>query len=229
MVSGGLGMNERPTGDVATGRSWHVDERPPEVSVDRLEEPSRPHSPWRRALAAGVVAALLAGGVLTSVLTHHAGSDAAPSGSPTPPAGQGHRSGGSAGDAVVPPAAGIRATGRIAGTFSPGDTLVFDVTLQASRFFSLRPCPSYTITFASRTTTRRLSCARVPYLASLVHPDGQVTGFRPVLPAGTDVIFRIRVTVPDTIGLQHVRWALHGTRPRPALSGVVQVVAPGSG
>ena len=222
-------MNERPTGDISAGGSWHDEERPPDASVDRLEEPPRRDSPWRRAVAAGVVVAVVGGVALTTVLTHDRGDHAAPTRPPTPPAPQVNRPGGAAGDAGGLPAAVIRATGRIAGTFSPGDTLVFDVTLQASRFFSLHPCPSYTITFATRTTTRRLSCARVPYLASLVHPDGQVTGFRPVLPAGTEVIFRMHVTVPDAPGRQQVRWSLHGSRPRPAVTGVVRVVAPGSG
>ena len=219
-------MNERPTRDFAAGRSWHDEERSPATAVDRLEEPERRHSPRRRALAAGVVAALVGGAVLARVLTHD-GGDAAASRAPTPPAPYVERHRLPA--VAAPPMDGITAAGRIAGTVSPGDGLVFDVTLRSSRFFSLHPCPSYTVTFGTRTSTRPLGCAQVPYLASLVRPNGQVTDFQPVLPAGTDVVFRVCVAVPAALGRQHVRWTLNGTRPRPRLSGVVTVTAPGSG
>lgn len=218
-------MNERPTEDFAAGRSWHDEER--STAVDRLEEPVRRHSPVRRALAAGIVAALVGGAVLSRVLTHDGGAAAA-SRTPTPSATHVHEQRIPA--AVGPPQVdGITATGRIAGTVSPGGGLVFDVTLRSSRFFSLHPCPSYTVRFGTHTSTRPLGCANVPYLASLVRPNGQVTDFQPVLPAGTDVVFRVRVAVPHELGPQHVQWTLNAPRPRPRLSGVVQVTGAGSG
>lgn len=117
----------------------------------------------------------------------------------------------------------VSATGQIPGTVHPGDTLAFDVMLEASGVTSLHPCPDYTITFGTLTTTRQLNCAQVPYLASLVRSNGKVTQFQPVLPADTQVFFRMRVTVPDEPGTQQVQWALDGPDEMPGFSGTVDV------
>lgn len=219
-------MNEHPTEDFAAGRSWRDEERAP---VDRVEEPGRRLPTWLRVVTAVAAAAFLGGVALSLLLPRHHGPEAASSGPPTPPDPHLHVQRVPPETAPMSPTAGVTARGHIAGRFSPGDVLVFDVTLRSSRFFSLHPCPTYTITFGRHASTRRLSCAHVPYLASLVHPDGQVTDFRPVLPAGTQVVFRMRVAVPDEPGRQHVRWTLNASRPRPRLSGVVDVTASGSG
>jgi RNA polymerase sigma-70 factor (ECF subfamily) len=123
----------------------------------------------------------------------------------------------------VTPFDGVSATGRITGEVRPGDTLVFDVQLTAPGLVILHPCPDYTISFGTHTTTRRLNCERVPYFASLVHPDGRVTAFRPVLPAGTTVLFRMQVTVPDEPGEQRVLWTLDGPLRAPGFQGTVTV------
>ena len=118
----------------------------------------------------------------------------------------------------------VTATGDISGTVHPGDTLVFEAALEAPGLLSLLPVPRLHdhVRHASRTT-RQLNCAQVPYFASLVRSTGKVTGFRPVLPAGTQVLFRMRVTVPDQPGRQQVRWALDGPHAMPGFSGVVDV------
>lgn len=120
----------------------------------------------------------------------------------------------------------VSASGRIPGTAHPGDVLAFDVALQAPGLVSLLPCPDYTVTIGTLTTTRQLNCAQVPFYASLVRSSGHVTSFRPVLPAGTQVLFRMHVTVPDQPGRQQVRWSLVGPRPRPGFSGFVDVTSP---
>ena len=66
----------------------------------------------------------------------------------------------------------------------------------------------------------------MPYFASLVRSTGKVTGFRPVLPAGTQVVFRMRVTVPDQPGRQKVLWTLDGPQEMPGFYGVVDVTPP---
>lgn len=210
-------MTERPTTDFAAGRP-----------VDRLEEPER-RPPWRRAVVIGVVVALAGSGALTKVLAHHSSTHDASRGAPARPDQQADRQRVSATPAGVSSAGGITATGRITGSVRAGGTLVFDVALSSSRFFSLHPCPAYTITFGTHSTTRHLSCGQVPYLASLVRSDGTVTGFQPALPAGTVVVFRMRVRVPDEPGRHRVLWALDGPRPRAALSGTVEVAEPGPG
>ena len=94
---------------------------------------------------------------------------------------------------------------------------------------SLLPCPDYTITIGGRiTTTRQLNCAQVPFYASLVRSSGRVTRFRPVLPAGTQVFFRMHVTVPDQPGRQQVLWALDGPHEMPGFSGSVDVTSGGT-
>ena len=50
-----------------------------------------------------------------------------------------------------------------------------------------------------------------------------MTQFRPVLPAGTQVFFRMRVTVPDVLGTQRVLWSLDGPQAMPGFSGIVNV------
>ncbi len=124
---------------------------------------------------------------------------------------------------LVTPFDDVSATGRISGSFHPGDTLVFDAELMAPGLVPLKPCPDYTISFGTHTVTRQLNCARVPYFASFVHPDGRVTAFRPVLPAGTVVVFRMQVTVPDDPGEQKVLWTLDGPQTTPGFNGTVTV------
>ena len=102
-------------------------------------------------------------------------------------------------------------------------TLVFDAELMAPGLVPLNPCPDYTIAFGTHTVTRQLNCSRVPYFASFVHPDGRVTAFRPVLPAGTVVVFRMQVRVPDDPGEQKVLWALDGPQTAPGFNGTVTV------
>jgi hypothetical protein len=123
---------------------------------------------------------------------------------------------------LVTPFQTVTASGDISGTVHPGDALVFDAALEAPGLVSLLPCPDYTITVGTRTVTRQLNCAQVPFYASLVRSNGHVTAFRPVLPAGTRVLFRMRVTVPDQPGPQQVRWALAGPH-APGFSGLVEV------
>ena len=82
---------------------------------------------------------------------------------------------------------------------------------------------TYTITFGTLSTTRQLNCGEVPYFASLVRSSDKVTTFRPVLPAGVQVFFRMRVTVPDQPGRQTVLWTLDGPQETPGLDGVVDV------
>jgi hypothetical protein len=105
----------------------------------------------------------------------------------------------------------------------PGDTLAFEAVLESPVFVSFLPCPDYTITFGTLSTTRQLNCAEVPYFASLVHAGDKVSEFRPVLPAGTQVVFRMHVTVPDQPGRQKVAWTLDGPRQMPGFSGIVEV------
>jgi hypothetical protein len=125
--------------------------------------------------------------------------------------------------ALVTPYDGLTVSGHIGGALHPGDTLVFDAVLESPGLLSLRPCPDYTIAFGALTTTRRLNCEQVPYFASLVRSTGKVSSFRPVLPAGTQVFFRMHVTVPNQPGRQLVLWTLAGTPNTPGFSGTVEV------
>ena len=52
----------------------------------------------------------------------------------------------------------------------------------------------------------------------VVVPTNQVLS-----PAGTQVLFRMRVTVPDQPGRQQVRWALDGPHEMPGFTGLVEV------
>jgi hypothetical protein len=117
----------------------------------------------------------------------------------------------------------VVATGAITGSVGPGDTLEFDVGLTAPGVVGLHPCPDYTVTFGTHSVTRRLNCAQAPYYAAIVRPDGRVTAFRPVLPAGVTVFFRMSVVVPSDLGRQRVAWTLDGPRRTPGFDGVVTV------
>lgn len=124
---------------------------------------------------------------------------------------------------LVTPFDQVSASGTITGALHGGDTLVFDAVLVSPGLVSLRPCPDYTITVDAHEVTRQLNCSQVPYYASLVRPGGRVTAFRPVLPAGTSVSFRMAVTVPEAPGVHQVQWTLDGPRPMPGFSGTVRV------
>jgi RNA polymerase sigma-70 factor (ECF subfamily) len=234
----------------AAARRWRDEQpAPPPVPLERLDSPLDSHRirvPRRPRRGAVVAAAVVLVGGAAIVGHGLAGADATPRASAPPPTPDlvvhaehtvpwrdlppGHPAlavGGSGG--AVTAYSHVSATGRIAGTVHPGDSLVFDVVLTAPGVVSLRRCPDYTVTFGSATTTRALNCAAVPYFASIVRPDGEITAFRPVLPARTPVAFRIRVSVPEQPGVQQVRWTLAGARPGPAVSGTVEVTAPPQG
>jgi hypothetical protein len=229
-------MDQRLT---AAGRSWQeVQPPPPELPLARLEESLQRPFPRRRALLVAV-SLLLAGGSVAATLRQGLDVERRPRAEASAPPAP-----------IVPPGAktipfrdldaahlplqrehhGVRdtpydsvsASGEISGTVHPGDTLVFDAALEAPGVVALLPCPDYTITIGTLTTTRQLNCAQVPFYASLVRSNGHVTSFRPVLPAQTPVLFRMRVTVPDQPGPQNVRWALAGPD-GPAFSGRVDV------
>lgn len=212
---------------------------PPDIPIQRLDQHVRRNLPSRRAVAAAAAAVLVGAGALAVVGALSGVADRAP-GDPDPSPTPGvHRAaeavpfrdlapghpvfGHDLNGAVVTPYDDVSATGHISGTLHPGDTLLFDAILETSGLVSLRPCPDYTITFGADTTTRRLNCAQVPYYASLVRSKDQVTTFRPVLPAGTAVVFRMRVTVPDEPGRQKVRWSLEGPHEMPGFDGIVDV------
>jgi RNA polymerase sigma-70 factor (ECF subfamily) len=226
----------------ADARSWQDRQPvPPEVPLDRLDTPVRRSVAWRRPVAAAV-AAVLVGGGFAAFVRARGGDDTAPrsaGATPTPQVVHTRK--------VVPwrdlepghalfvhevnglrvtPYDQVAATGSISGTLHPGDTLVFDAVLTSPGLVTLHPCPDYTIAFGTHTTSGRLNCSAVPYLASLVRSNGEVTGFRPVLPAGTDVFFQMRVTVPDEVGRQEVRWSLDGPVRVPGFDGVVEVTPP---
>ena len=206
-------------------------------SPDTVEVGRDPRGGPRWAMAALVVVALVAGGYVAA--RHAAGDHGAaaaqapstPSADPRPgpraperPAAvvpwrdldAGHPDFGRPRDGVrVTPFDHVTVTGTISGALHPGDTLAFDAVLKAPGLVSLRPCPDYTITVGTVVTSGQLNCEQVPYYASLVRPGGKVTSFRPVLPAGTEVGFRMRVTVPDQPGRQQVSWALEGPTSMP--------------
>lgn len=207
-------MTERPEAEWAAGRP-----------VDRLEGPSR-RPPRRRAVVIGVLVALIGAGSLTKAVVSdepdHPRAPAAASGRPSPTGRPDRGQGAAADTAAVIGEDEVVAAARISGRVRAGDTLTFVVVLRSSRLLLLHPCPAYTITFGTHTTRRQLSCDRVPYNVSVVHPDGTVSAFRPALPAGTEVAFQMHVRVPDGSGRRHVTWALLGARPA-AVSGTVTV------
>ena len=224
----------------AAARHWQDDQPPPpDVPLRRLHETPRRHLSWRRPVAVAA-AVLVAGGAVAALNARHSHGDHAPEGgaslSPTPRV---HRAvkavpfrdleahhpalSHEANGVLTTPYDAVTAVGEISGTLHPGDVLAFDAVLESPGLLSLQPCPDYTITFGTQATTRQLNCAQVPYLASLVRPTGQVSSFRPVLPAGTEVIFHMRVTVPDVPGPQKVLWALDGPATTPGFSGLVSV------
>jgi RNA polymerase sigma-70 factor (ECF subfamily) len=232
-------MEERLS--VAGGR-WR-DEQPlaPGVPLRRLEAPLGRHLPRRAAVAAAVALVLV--GVGTVAVVRALGRNGTAPGDATSPAPAVERAAGrvvpwrdlepghpafgkDVNGVLVTPYDDVSATGSISGTVHPGDTLVFDAALTAPGPVSLRPCPDYTIAWGTQTTTRGLNCAQVPYFASLVRSNGKVTGFRPVLPPGTHVLFQMRVTVPDEPGPQQVTWTLDGPQELVGFSGIVDVTPP---
>lgn len=224
----------------AASRRWQDEQPPPpEVPLRRLDESLRRHVPWRRLLVGAAVAlAVVAGAVAVAGGLGGHGDPPPAAADPLPTPGV-HRAvktvpfrdlaaahpalGRDENGTRVTPYDHVTATGTISGTVHPGDTLVFQVALEAPGLLSLLPCPDYTITFGTVSTTRQLNCAEVPYFASLVRSTGKVTGFRPVLPAGTQVLFWMRVPVPDLPGRQQVLWALDGPHAMPGFAGVVDV------
>ncbi len=212
---------------------------PPEVPLRRLDESLRRHLPRRRALVSAAAVLLVVGGAVAVVGGVGRHGDTPPAAADPSPAPSVHRAvktvpfrdlapahpalGRDENGTRVTPYDHVTATGDISGTVHPGDTLVFEAALEAPGLLSLLPCPDYTVTFGTSRTTRQLNCAQVPFFASLVRSTGKVTGFRPVLPAGTQVLFQMRVTVPDQPGRQQVRWALDGPHAMPGFSGVVDV------
>jgi RNA polymerase sigma-70 factor, ECF subfamily len=223
---------------VAAGRWQGEQPLAPDVPLRRLGVPVGRHLPWRAAVAAAVAVVLVGGGTV-AVVRALGRDDTAPrdATSPTPrveaATGRvvpwrdlepGHPTlGNDVNGVLVTPYDDVSVTGSISGTVHPGDTLVFDAALTAPGIVSLHPCPDYTIAFGTQTTTRGLNCAQVPYFASLVRSNGQVSGFRPVLPAGTHVFFRMRVTVPDEPGRQKVLWTLDGPQELVGFYGIVDV------
>jgi DNA-directed RNA polymerase specialized sigma24 family protein len=231
----------------AAARRWQGEQAPaPDVRLERLHDPVRRPLPWRRA-AAVAMGAVLVGVVSVVVVRAQSSDEAAPRGgadrSPTPQrvrvTGEvvpwrdlqpGHRVRGHDENGVrVTPYDEVTVTGSAARSVRAGDTFVFYAALTAPGLVTLHPCPDYTIAFGTRTITRQLNCEQVPYFASIVRPDGDISAFRPVLPSGTAVFFRMQVTAPDEPGSQEVRWTLEGPTQTPSFSATVQVTAPGAG
>ena len=237
-------MRQRLT---AGARRWQDDQPPPpDVPVPRLALPHTRRFAYRAVGAAA--AAIVLAGVGGVALARSLGEDDGPARATTTPASgsapapdtphldratrpvpwqdlrPGHPVlGRDLNGVLVTPYDDVSATGSISGSVHPGDTLVFDAALTAPGPVALSPCPDYTIAFGTHSVTRQLNCARVPYFASFVHPDGRVTAFRPVLPAGTAVVFRMQVTVPDEPGEQTVLWTLDGPQTTPGFNGTVTV------
>jgi RNA polymerase sigma-70 factor (ECF subfamily) len=224
----------------AAARRWQDEQPPPpEVPLERLDESLRRQVPWRRLLVGAAAMVVVVGGAVVAVSGVGRHGDTPPAAADPSPTPGVHRAvktvpfrdlapahpalGRDDNGTQVTPYDHVTATGDISGTVHPGETFEFAAALEAPGLLSLLPCPDYTITFGTVSTTRQLNCAQVPYFASLVRPTGQVTGFRPVLPAGTQVLFRMRVTVPDQPGRQQVLWALDGPHAMPGFSGVVDV------
>ena len=224
----------------AAARRWQDEQPPPpEMPLRRLDESLRRQVPWRRVLVGTAALLLVVGCAAAAVSGLGRQGDTPPAAADPSPMPSVHRAvktvpfrdlapahpalGRDENGTRVTPYDRVTATGEISGTVHPGDTLVFEAALEAPGLLSLLPCPDYTITFGTISTTRQLNCAQVPYFASLVRSTGKVTGFRPVLPAGTRVLFRMRVTVPDEPGRQQVLWALDGPHEMPGFSGVVDV------
>jgi hypothetical protein len=229
----------------AAARRWQ-DQQPlaPDVPLERLDAPLARHLPWR-AVVVAAAAVVLVGGGAAAVVRALGPDDATPRASDTSPTAQvesaphrvvpwrdlepghpvlGHDQNG----VLVTPYDDVTVTGSISGTVHPGDTLVFEAAMTSPGILPFHPCPDYTIAFGTHATTRQLNCAQVPYFASIVRPDGGITAFRPVIPAGTVVFFRMQVTVPDELGSQRVVWTLDGPSPTPGFDGIVEVTASGS-
>jgi RNA polymerase sigma-70 factor, ECF subfamily len=235
----------------AEARRWQDEQPPaPEVPLERLGPPLRREVPWR-AVTAGAAAVVLLGGIGVAVVhavggdddhpraasPARAGASSTPREDATPKQivpwrdlGPHHPAFAVDGTGVtVTPYDHVSVTGNISGTVRPGDILVFDAALTSPGIVSLHPCPDYTIVIGTHTVTRRLNCAQVPYFASIVRPNGKITAFRPVIPAGTVVFFRMQVTVPDEPGRQAVEWTLDGPLQPPGFSGTVDVTDTGQG
>jgi DNA-directed RNA polymerase specialized sigma24 family protein len=231
----------------AAARRWQDEQPPaPEVPLEHLDAPLRRTLRWRP-VAAAVVGVVLVGVVTVVVVRAQGSDDAAPRAdantSPTPQpvriTGEvvpwrdleaGHRVRGHDENGLhVTPYDDVTVTGKVAGSIRAGDTLVFYAALTAPGLVTLHPCPDYTIAFGTRTITRQLNCEQVPYFASIVRPDGDISAFRPVLPSGTAVFFRMQVTAPDELGSQEVRWTLDGPTQTPSFSATVDVTAAGPG
>ena len=227
----------------ALARRWQGNQPPPPpVPLDRLDTPL-PRRPGPRAIVAAAAGLVLVAAGVYAVLRPSSHDDvAAPpraaAARPQPerrreivpwrnlaphnPSYQHDATG-----AVVTPYDDVSATGDISGTLHPGDTLVFEAALTSDLIVSMHPCPDYTITFGEHTVRRRLNCQQVPYFANIAGPQDKVSAFRPVLPAGVAVFFRMAVVVPDEVGRQEVSWALDGPTQKPAFSGVVEVTDAG--
>lgn len=234
-------MDQRLT---RAARRWQGElPQPPAIPVDRLDE-ALPEGAGRRGALAAVAAAavVLAGGIGIGAVRAGAGDSSTPSDHPSPtptvhsvPVSQevvpwrklkaqhpsiGHRVHGK----LVTAYDGLFATGKIGGTLHPGDTLVFTVTLHSSSGIVLHPCPDYSIAFGRKAyVTRQLNCAQVPFTASHLLHNGQMSDFWPTLPANTPVSFRMRMKVPEERGKQKVLWTLDGPQQSPGFYGIVRV------
>jgi RNA polymerase sigma-70 factor (ECF subfamily) len=227
----------------AEARHWQDDQpAAPDLPLQRLDAAPASRFSWKAAAAVAAAVAIVGGGTVV-VVRAVGGDDTAPraaAASPTPqalpdpsqivpwrdldarhPAFRADQSG-----ATVTPYDDVSVAGTISGTVHPGDTLSFVAGLTAPLVVSLHPCPDYTITFGTQTVTRQLNCDQVPFFASVVRANGAVGAFRPVIPGGNEVFFRMRVTVPDEPGQQSVRWTLDGPDQPPGFSGTVDVTSP---
>jgi RNA polymerase sigma factor (sigma-70 family) len=230
----------------AEGRHWQDDQPPaPDISLQRLDRAAPSRFSWKAALAVAAAVAIAGGGAVV-VVRGLGGDGTAPRAAGPSPTAQaqpdpkqivpwraldaGHPSFKADQSGVtVTPYDDVSVSGTISGTVHPGDTLTFLAGLTAPLVVSLHPCPDYTISFGTQTVTRRLNCDQVPYFASVVRANGTITAFRPVIPGGNVVFFRMRVTVPDEPGQQSVRWTLDGPDQPPGFSGTVDVTSPGEG
>jgi DNA-directed RNA polymerase specialized sigma24 family protein len=234
---------------VAAGRWQDEQFPPPDVPVASLDRPLATRARPRVLLAAAGVVVLVAGGILAAERTGSKGdpttspsnqSSAPSSASAAPPPPQTQP----ASVDVVPwrdlepghpvfrhvqnglrttPFDDVVVSGTIRDTLRPGQTLVFDVGLTSPGVVPLHPCPDYTVDFGTHSVTRGLNCRDDPFYAAQSRPNGTVSPFRPVLPAGVTVFFRIAVVVPDDAGPQQVLWSLEGPRRKPGFSGTVDV------
>jgi hypothetical protein len=216
-------------------RQWQAEQPPPPgIPLERLEAPLRRHLPWQAAAAAAVIVVLVGGGAIALSRSGDDRTVGPSTGTPTVgvqrhrnllpdvpwrnlPAGRPdvrHREHGQ----VVTPFDRVSATGTIAGTVHPGDTLTFSAVLESPTRLVLDPCPDFNIAFGKGSWhTWQLNCAQVPF---------RDEKGRPVLPAFRDVRFEMKVRVPDVLGEQKVLWTLDGPQQMPGFYGLVHVNAP---